>query len=90
MVPLLTAWLGFSQHRAHATSLAAILPIASVGALQFGMAGTIDYALVLLLALGAAIGAPIGAAIMARSREGMLKTSFGILMILVSVELLWL
>ena len=89
MVPLLTTWLRFPQHRAHATSLAAIIPIATVGAARFAMADTIDYVLVLFLAAGAILGAPLGARIMARSGEGLLKTMFGVLMTLVAFKLLW-
>lgn len=89
MVPLLTGWLGFGQHRAHATSLAAIVPIASVGAFRFGLGDAIDYKIAGLLAVGAILGAPIGALIMAKSGEGLLRTMFGILMILVAVQLVW-
>lgn len=89
MVPLLTAWLGFTQHRAHATSLAAIVLIAAAGASRFAVADAIDYGLVVLLAMGALVGAPLGARVMARSGEGLLKTMFGVLMLLVAVQLLW-
>ena len=89
MVPLLTAFLGLSQHRAHATSLAAIVPIAAVGALTFALSDRIDVGLAALLALGSLIGAPLGARLMARSTEGALKAMFGALMILVGIQLLW-
>lgn len=89
MVPLLTAGVAFSQHRAHATSLAAIVLIAAAGATKFALEGHVDYGVAGLLALGALIGAPLGARLMARSGEGLLKTMFGILMILVAVQLLW-
>jgi uncharacterized membrane protein YfcA len=89
MVPLLTAAIAFSQHRAHATSLAAIVLIAAAGATKFALEGHVDYAVAGLLALGALIGAPLGARLMARSGEGLLKTMFGVLMILVSIQLLW-
>jgi uncharacterized membrane protein YfcA len=89
MVPLLTAAVAFSQHRAHATSLAAIVLIAAAGATRFALEGHVDYSVAGLLALGALIGAPLGARLMARSGEGLLKTMFGVLMILVSIQLLW-
>lgn len=89
MVPLLAAFAGFAQHRAHATSLAAIVPIAAVGATTFAIAGEIDYAIAGLLALGSLMGAPLGARFMARSSEGVLTTMFGILMIGVAIQLLW-
>jgi uncharacterized membrane protein YfcA len=43
MVPLLVWLVAFDQHRAHATSLAAIVVIAAAGAIVFGNAGSIDY-----------------------------------------------
>lgn len=89
MVPLLTILLRTTQHRAHATSLAAIVPIASSGTARFAIAGSINYGLAALLAAGALIGAPLGARLMARSGEAVLKILFGFLMIAVSVELLW-
>ena len=89
MVPLLTAIVGVGQHEAHATSLAAIVPIAAVAALTFALSGSIDYEVAGLLAIGALVGAPLGARVMARSTEGTLKALFGGLMILVAVQLLW-
>ena len=89
MVPLLTMLAGFTQHRAHATSLAAIVPIAAVGAATFAFEGEIAYPIATLLAAGSLIGAPIGARIMARASEGMLTTMFGLLMLAVSIQLLW-
>lgn len=89
MVPLLTAFGGFDQHRAHATSLAAIVPIAGVGAATFAIAGEIDYPVAGLLAVGSLVGAPLGARFMARSSEAALTTMFGALMIAVAVYLLW-
>lgn len=89
MVPLLTGLLSFTQHRAHATSLAAIVLIAASGATKFALEGRADYDLAILLAVGALIGAPLGARLMARSGEALLKTMFGVLMLIVSIEMLW-
>jgi uncharacterized membrane protein YfcA len=89
MVPLLTAIVGVGQHEAHATSLAAIVPIAAVAALTFALSDSIDYEVAGLLAIGALVGAPLGARVMARSTEGTLKALFGGLMILVALQLLW-
>ena len=87
MVPLLVGVIGLSQHEAHATSLAAIVPIAAVGALRFGAEGTVDLRLAVLLALGSLVGAPLGAKVMARTAEGTLKMLFGALMVVVAVQL---
>ncbi len=87
MVPLLVLVAGLGQHQAHATSLAAIVPIAVAGALAFGLELDIDYRLALLLALGALVGAPLGARLMARLEEGPLKILFGVLLIVVAARL---
>jgi uncharacterized membrane protein YfcA len=87
MVPLLTAFAGLSQHRAHATSLAAIIPIAAVGVIVFALDGAVDYGLAGILAAGSLLGVPIGAWIMSRIQEGLLMTLFGVLMIVVAVRL---
>jgi uncharacterized protein len=89
MVPLIAAIVGLNQHQAHATSLAALVPIAAVGATRFALDGSVDYGLAVLLAAGALIGAPLGARLMARTREGMLKVLFGLLMVGVGAQLLW-
>jgi len=88
MVPLLVALVHLSQHQAHATSLAAIVPIGVVGALTFALDDEIDFKVAALLALGALAGAPVGARIMSRIKERPLKIMFGVLMIGVGVQLL--
>lgn len=89
MVPLLTLFGGLTQHRAHATSLAAIVPIAAVSAGAFAAAHQVDYAVAAALAVGAVVGAPLGARLMAGAGEGSLKTMFGLLLLMVSIQLLW-
>lgn len=87
MVPVLIA-AGLSQHQSHATSLAAIVPIAAVGALLFALQGEIDWAIAGLLALGATAGAPAGARAMERIPQRSLRLLFGALMFAVATELL--
>lgn len=87
MVPLLVGLAAFSQHHAHATSLAAIVLIASGGAIAFGNSGEVDLPAAGLLAAGALFGAPIGARLMARTSEAKLKTVFGLFMVVVGATL---
>jgi uncharacterized protein len=87
MVPLLALLVHISQHSAHATSLAAILPIAAIGALRFGLDSEIHFGVAALLAAGSLVGAPLGARAMARISEGALKISFGVLMMIVGATL---
>lgn len=87
MVPLIVLVAGLSQHHAHATSLAAILPIAAVAAARFGAGSEIDYGIAVLLALGSLAGAPLGARVMAAISEGALKIAFGVLMVSVGISM---
>lgn len=89
MVPLLVTIVHLSQHEAHATSLAAIVPIAAVGAVAFALEDNVDLGLAGLLALGSLAGAQLGAGIMARTPEATLKVMFGVLMIAVGVQMMW-
>jgi len=88
MVPLLVL-LGFSQHRAHATSLVAIIPMAAVAAFRFGGAGEVDLAAAAALSAGAIAGAPLGARLMHRTKESSLRIAFGILLAGTGAVLLW-
>jgi len=88
MVPLLVWLVHFNQREAHATSLAAIVPIAIAGAATFALDGEIDHELAAGLALGSVIGAPVGVRAMAATGEDTLRIFFGGLQIAVGVLLL--
>jgi uncharacterized membrane protein YfcA len=88
MVPLLVFLTSLSQHEAHATSLAAMVPIAAAGAVPFGIDGSIDYGVAALLAAGSFLGVPVGARVMARLQEGPLEVAFGALVLVVAGTLL--
>src|ERR671918_1581774 len=66
MVPGLVLALRTTQHQAHATSLAAIVPIGLVGFAVFALHDEVNYAIAGLLVLGAVVGAPAGARAMSR------------------------
>ncbi len=87
MVPLMVGILGFDQHRAHATSLAAIILIALSGAIRFGWAGEVDLAVGVSIGVGGVVGSTIGAHVMHRLSPEALKVVFGTLMILVGVRM---
>lgn len=84
----LVSLAAFSQHHAHATSLATIPVVALAGATVFGIHGNVDVRFGALLVVGSFAGALLGARVMARMSELWLRRSFGILMLLVGVRLL--
>lgn len=87
MVPLLVVLAGFSQHRAHATSLAAIVPIAAVAAAVFAAGSDVEYGTAALLAAGALVGAPLGARAMAAIGERWLEAAFGVFLVAVGLAM---
>ena len=87
MVPLLVAAAAFAQHRAHATSLAAIVPIAAVAAAVFALDADLEYGTAALLAAGALVGAPLGARVMASVGERSLEAAFGVFLVCVGAAM---
>ena len=88
MVPAMVLLAGLTQQRASATSLAAIVPIAAVGAVIFGRADSIDLAAAAVLVVGSLVGVQIGARLMARIGEDRLRIGFAIFMIAVALTML--
>jgi uncharacterized membrane protein YfcA len=90
MVPAMVLLLGFAQHRAHATSLAAIVPIAAVGALVFGRADSVDIGAAVILAAGGLLGVQAGARVMDRLSGERLAIVFGVFLIALALAMLFL
>jgi len=88
LVPAMVLLVGFGQHRAQATSLAAILPIAIVGAFIFGRADSVDFLAAALLAAGSLLGVQAGARLMHRLSPERLSLIFAIFLIGVAVSML--
>jgi uncharacterized membrane protein YfcA len=87
MVPLLVA-VGVDRHRSHATSLAAIVPIAIAGALAFGFAGEINLYLGLLIGAGGVIGSTLGASLMNRMSGRSLSIFFGLVLLATAIRMI--
>ena len=88
MVPLLLG-IGFDRHRAHATSIAAILPIAIAGAASFGASGAIDIGVGVTVGIGGVLGSTIGAQVMHRSSPRTLTIVFNVVLILAAVRMIF-
>ena len=87
MVPGLVLWLGATQHRAHATSLAAIVVSASAGLAPFGLRGEVDWVTAGTIATGAIVGAYVGARIADRIPAVWLARAFVALVLVSAVRL---
>ena len=88
MVPALVLLVAFGQHRAQATSLAAIVPIAAVGAIVFGRADNIDLTAAVILGAGSLVGVQAGARLMHRLGDRRLSVVFAVFLILVALAML--
>lgn len=90
MVPALVLLVGLAQHRAHATSLAAIVPIALVGAVVFGGADSVDVVAAAVLAAGSLLGVQAGTRLMGRLSGERLALVFAAFVIVVALAMLLL
>jgi uncharacterized protein len=88
LVPALALLAGMAQQRASATSLAAIVPIAAVGALVFGRSESVDLAAALVLAAGSLVGVQAGTWLMPRVGDERLRIAFAIFMVAVALTML--
>lgn len=87
LVPILVASFGFIQHKAQATSLAYIIPIALTSCLVYSSHGNVDFTLALQIIIGSVIGATIGAKIMKKLPAAKLKVLFGFVLIITGIRM---
>ena len=77
MVPMLAGWLGMSLKRALGTSLLAIVALVIPGTITHAALGHIDWALFLVVTVGAVPGARLGATIALGAHERTLRVLVG-------------
>ena len=87
MIPLMAGFLKLSQHKAHGTSLVALVFTGAAGAITYAIHGSIDVTAALPLALTAVITAPLGARYCNTLSENKLQRHFGAFLIFFSVLL---
>ncbi len=87
LIPLLTMWAGLQQHRAHATSLVAVVFTGILGGAAYATGNAVDWRLSIYIAAAATLMA-IGAVVYsARVLVGFLKKLFGGLLIVTAISL---
>lgn len=87
LVPLLVL-VGLDRHRAHATSLAAIVLIAVTGALSFGVSGELGFGIGLTIGIGGIVGSIIGATVMHRASPKVLTVVFAIVLLVAAIRMI--
>jgi len=86
MVPLLIL-LGYGERRATATSLCAIVLIATLAAAIHGLYGNVELGDAALLAVPAMVGVGAGVAVQQRISERAISALFALLLVVIAVEL---
>ena len=87
IVPLLVLLLHFDQRLAAGTSLAAIVPTASVGVISYAVSGSVAWIPALILAAGAVVGAQIGTRLLPRISQTVLRWCFVGFLVVVIITL---
>ena len=87
MVPGLVLLLGFEQHRAHATSLAAIVASATSAGVPFMLDGEVAWGTAGLLLIGSIVGAAVGARHIVRISPVWLARAFVAIALVAAVDL---
>lgn len=87
IVPMLVLLLAFDQRLAAGTSLAAIVPTASVGVISYAVHGSVAWIPALILAAGAVVGAQIGTRLLPRISQTALRWGFVGFLVVVIVSL---
>lgn len=87
IVPLLVLLLHFDQRLAAGTSLAAIVPTATVGVISYAVNGSVAWIPALILAGAAVIGAQLGSWLLARVPQNALRWGFVGFLVVVIVSL---
>ncbi len=88
LVPLLIPVAGFDRHRAHATSLAAILVVASSGVIAYALAGEIDFLVGVSAGVGGVVGSVVGATVMHRISARSLAVIFAVVLVVAGLRML--
>ncbi len=81
LIPLMVGLLGMSQHRAHGTSLAIIVPTAFAATLRYATSNPIDWSVALALAATSVVFAAVGARLTAYINEKLLRRLFALVLL---------
>lgn len=90
MVPCLVYFLGMNQHLAQGTSLAVMLPpIGILAVINYYKAGHVDMKSALILSLAFIIGGFFGSKLAISLPEHIIRRSFGIIVLLVALKMIF-
>jgi uncharacterized protein len=88
MVPMLVL-LGFTQHQAQGTSLAALLPpVTILAVINYHKSGYIDWRYAIIISLVFVIGGYFGSKIAVHIDQKMLKKIFGLILLIIAGKMI--
>jgi len=88
LVPMMVTLLGLTQHKAHGSSLAVIVPIAIISAIVYALRGNMNWVLVAAIGSASVAGAIIGAKLMMKVPAHRLRQLFGAYTVAIGILLL--
>jgi uncharacterized membrane protein YfcA len=88
VVPALALWIGVSEHKAHGTTTAVVLPTAVISALLYAWRGMVQWKLALYLGIGGAVGAYLGTLLMPHLSPIWLRRIFAVTALLAGWQML--
>lgn len=90
MIPALIYFMKYSQHMAQGTSLAAMIPpIGILAAYEYYRSGNVNIPVALIIAAGFIFGGFLGAKLAVPIDDALLKKIFGVLLLLVSLDMIF-
>lgn len=87
IVPMLIAFLGYSERLATGTSLAAIVLIAGFAVIGFALYGRVEWTSGLLLSIPAVAGVLVGTTLQQRVSEHLISVIFALVLIGVAIQM---
>lgn len=87
IVPLVILWLGYAEREATGTALAAVAPIAAVGAIAQGAYGAVHVRDAALVGLPAMLGVLAGTTLQQRIPQRKLSLAFSGVLVIIAADL---
>ncbi len=89
IIPILLYGFGLTQHQAQGTSLAVMIPpITLLAAWRYYHSGNVKVNMAVFIAAGFAIGGLLGADMVHRIPDAILKRTFGLTLLIVSLKMI--
>lgn len=89
LVPILNNIIKVDEHKSHATALAIIVFLSSASSIMYICKGTYDVNLTLKVAIGSIVGGILGAKLLCKLTGKFLRISFGLIMIIAALRMVF-